>query len=103
MNINSVADLKNALRAGEYAWPGGYPCYFITSNGEALSFDGCLEQLKTVMEATSYPDDRSGWGVVGVEVNWEDPDLFCAHTSKRIKSAYAEPEAETETTPDPKL
>jgi hypothetical protein len=25
-----------------------------------------------------------------LEVNWEDPDLFCDHCGARIESAYAE-------------
>ena len=40
---------------------------------------------------------RDGWCVVALDVNWEDPALFCAHCSSRIESAYAEP-AESETT-----
>jgi hypothetical protein len=34
-----------------------------------------------------------GWQVVACAVNWEDPALFCDHTSERIESAYAEDEA----------
>ena len=37
-SIKSVADLKATLRAGGFAWPGGYPLYFVTSDGGALSF-----------------------------------------------------------------
>lgn len=33
MNINTTKDLKTALRNGKWACPGGYPLYFITSDG----------------------------------------------------------------------
>jgi hypothetical protein len=33
-----VSELKSILRAGPYAWPGGYPQYFIAGDGNALSF-----------------------------------------------------------------
>jgi hypothetical protein len=29
--------------------------------------------------------------VEALDVNWEDPDLFCDHCGNRIESAYAEP------------
>ena len=35
--ITGVDDLKATLRAGQWAWPGGYPLFFITSDGAALS------------------------------------------------------------------
>jgi len=28
--------------------------------------------------------------VIAAEVNWEDPDLYCADSNERIPSAYAE-------------
>jgi hypothetical protein len=30
------------------------------------------------------------WVAAGADVNWENPDLYCAHCGERIKSAYAE-------------
>lgn len=85
----TVKQLKEQLRAGQYAWPGGYPLYFIASDGEALSFDAVRENYRQVIEAIR-DRDRNGWRVVGCDVNWEDADLYCAHTGQRIESAYAE-------------
>jgi len=36
MKINTVKDFGEALRNGPYAWPGGYPLFFITADGGAL-------------------------------------------------------------------
>ena len=88
----TVADLKKELRDGAYAWPGGYPKYFIQSGGDAISFDAVKANFRTIIEAMTTERDRSGWAVVGVDCNWEDPELYCSVTNKRIESAYAEPD-----------
>jgi len=87
MKIKNTKDLKDAIRAGKYAWPGGYPCYFITSWGDPLSFEAVRENFYLVLDAVKH-QYADGWCVVGVEVNWEDQDLICAHTGKKIESAY---------------
>lgn len=84
-------DLKASLRSGEYAWPGGYPTYFITSDGAALSHKSVRENFRAVVDSIKT-NNADGWQVVAVEVNWEDPELFCDHSNERIESAYAEPE-----------
>lgn len=89
--IDNVAQMKATLRAGEYAWPGGYPMYFITSDGGSLSFDSVRENLRSIMDSIAN-DYRDGWKVIACEINWEDGDLYCDHSGKRIESAYAEPE-----------
>lgn len=85
--ITSVADLKAALRYGEHTRLGGYPLYFVASDGEALSFEVVRENFRTVVDSTAN-GHRDGWRVVGLEINYEDNDLFCAHTGKKIASAY---------------
>ena len=81
------------LRDGEYAWPGGYPRYFITSDGEAMSYDAAEEHEDMICAAIDERDN-GGWRVVACDVNWEDGALYCCHTGKRIASAYAEDEAD---------
>jgi len=92
MNIYTTKDLKNQLRAGDVAWPGLYPLFFIASDGEALSFEAVRDNLKSVIHSMRH-QINDGWRIIGCDVNWEDPSLFCAHTNKRIESAYAEAEA----------
>lgn len=86
----TVEQFRKDLEA-PYAWPGGYPRYFVMSDGEAMSFEGAKEnqaQIETAITERS----RDTWRVEGCDINWEDPDLFCCHTGKRIESAYAEDE-----------
>jgi len=87
--IRSNANFKATLRAGAYAWPGGYPLYFITSDGAALCFACGRKEAKYIMPAIAARDG-SGWRVIACDTNLEDPTLDCDHCSKRIDSAYAD-------------
>ncbi len=92
MDINSISDFRAAMRNGKYAWPGAYPMYFVMADGEALSFEAARENRREILEALAELDKRLNkeWRPIAVDVNWEDPDLYCAHTGERIESAYSE-------------
>lgn len=75
----STLDVKRALKAGPYAWPGGYPQFFLMRDGAALSFEAMRERFRE--EARS---------VAAIAINWEDDSLTCDHTGKLIPSAYGE-------------
>jgi hypothetical protein len=92
MNINSISDFRKAMRNGAYAWPGGYPLYFVTSDGAALSFSSARYNRRNILEAIATKAS-DGWRIVGIDTNWEDSDLRCDDTGERIPSAYAEDEA----------
>jgi hypothetical protein len=81
------ADFEAALKNGAWAWPGGYPIYFICSDGEALSFEAASKNARLISEAI---EDKSnlGWRVVAADVNWEDETLICCHSNVKIPSAY---------------
>ena len=89
MQINSISDFRAAIRNGQYAWPGGYPCYFITSDGAAISFDAARKERRNILESIATRSN-DGWRVVGLDINWEDTDLYCEHTNNKIQSAYGE-------------
>lgn len=89
MEIKTISDFRAAMRQGPFAWPGGYPCYFVTSDGAALSFDSAKKERRLILE--SIRDGSSdGWRVVGFGVNWEDSTLVCDHSGLAIESAYGE-------------
>lgn len=76
-----------------YAWPGGYPAYYVTEDGGVL----CPECARMAeREDLSLVDENGGidaqWHIVAADINWEDADLYCDHCYTRIESAYAEPE-----------
>ena len=70
-----------------YAWPGGYPLFAICSDGGCLCKTCVKDNAKQVISATRT-DDRGGWAVQAVDVNWEDTALVCDHCGKLIESAY---------------
>lgn len=82
MEIKTVRDLMTAL----YTSFGNYPAYFITEAGSTLSRRGVLLGLAT--EARFVRDGESVDRVIAMEVNWENPALFCDETGDRIESAY---------------
>lgn len=100
MKNYTVADFNLQLTAGAFAWPGGYPLYFVTSDGAALSFAAALDNraliVGAIADAETYRHENSGWRVIGCDVNWNDAALYCCDTGKRIESAYAEEEAQHE-------
>lgn len=87
MNIDKPSDFGKALRQGPYAWPGGYPLYFICDDGAPLSFESARKEGQRICQAIRERS-RDGWRVVAVEINYEEPDLICAHSNKPIESAY---------------
>ncbi len=83
-----ISDFRRDLDS-PYAWPGGYPKYFITRDGAALSVESAKANADLITESMR---DRSndGWQVTACAINWEDAELYCDHSSERIESAYAE-------------
>jgi hypothetical protein len=94
-SIRSVADLKAALRHGRYAWPGGYPLFFVASDGEAVSYAAARTEFRVIAQAIQDRDD-SGWRIVACDINYEDRDLYCAHSGEQIESAYGNDEESTD-------
>jgi len=58
MKIETVKDFGNALKQGPYAWPGGYPLFFVTSDGGALAFGTAWEERANIAQAILNNDTR---------------------------------------------
>jgi hypothetical protein len=85
-NQYTVEMFDASLAYGAYTPMGGYPKYFITSDGETLSFDAARKNARLIREAIADNSD-CGWRVVACDINWESL-LYCCHTNKQIESAY---------------
>lgn len=84
--IETVADLKATLRAGAFAWPGGYALYFVTADGAALSFAAARAEFASIARAIRDDDTISGWRVVATGCTAEDDEApTCAHTGQPIE------------------
>lgn len=84
--IETGAQVRSCLRAGEYAWPGGYRCFFLTSDGAALSFAAVREQLASVIWSIRNDVD-DGWRVTGLACENEfepEESVWCDHTGVRL-------------------
>ena len=88
--IDTVADLKAALRAGDTSQWGGYPLYFITSDGAALSFESVRKELPQVIYSIANGLRSDGWHVCTTAVNYENRDLVCDHSGQPIACAYGD-------------
>lgn len=88
MHIKTISDLRRAARI-KYAWPGGYPTYFVCHDGESLCH-GCMStERRGIIDSVAHKRN-DGWRVVGLDINWEDSELHCAHCGTLIESAYGE-------------
>ena len=88
MKISTIEDFRAALKGGPFAWPGGYPLFFLCNDGAALSCEYAKENANLIEGSITEKDNTGGWLVIACEVNWEDSMLYC-EGGKRIESAYA--------------
>jgi len=66
-----------------YAWPGGYPLYYLDHNGDVL----CPQCAIAQDNAADAP------AIVYSEVHWEGPPVYCDECAVAIESAYGDPDA----------
>ena len=85
--INTVAEFKSTLRAGNWSFPGAYPMYLLCSDGGALCFDCARKEVRSIFGSIAGKS-RDGWQVVACDTNLEDVELSCDHCHKQIESAY---------------
>jgi hypothetical protein len=81
VNINDIRMSDGKLPA--YAWPGGYPLYYLAKDNGVLC-------PKCANEFTPDRDNDEQLEPVAYDVNWEDDSLYCEHCNARIESAYGE-------------
>ena len=80
--IKRVMNRRDTDELPSYAWPGGYPLFYITKRNAVLCpGEHCAQQ--------EDPEDP----IVATEVNYENPHLYCDACGECIESAYAEKDA----------
>jgi hypothetical protein len=87
--IETVADLKACLRAGDYAWPGGYALFYLTIDGDTLSPASVRREFRNVADSIRNKS-ADGWRVIAVGTTAEleddnDNPPICSHTGKPIE------------------
>lgn len=72
-----------------FAWPGGYPLYYLFRDGGVCCPTCANDNVDQI--AWERVNSHGGWALAGVEANYEDDHLNCDHCGCRIESAYGEP------------
>lgn len=83
-----TTEFKKFVR-NPYVWPGGYPMYAITTDCGCLCKKCATDNAKQIIRSTRS-NAHDGWAIAGVDVNWENNDLYCDHCNDLIESAYGE-------------
>jgi len=83
--------LDHKGEAVAYAWPGGYPVYYVAGRDCVILCPGCVTAN---LDQCAGPEDDQ-WTVIAHGANWENPALRCDHCGGRIESAYAEDDTPT--------
>jgi len=86
VNINELRMSDGKLPA--YAWPGGYPIYYLAADNGVLC-------PKCANEFNPDRDNDAQLEPVAYGINYEDSTLYCEHCNERIESAYGEGEAQS--------
>lgn len=89
----SLSQVKATIRAGSFAWPGGYPLFLITQDCQPLCWQCAVKEFRQIVW-DHLNKCSTGWRIIGCEINYEDDNCFCCHCSKQIESAYGESQEE---------
>lgn len=75
-----------------YAWPGGYPIFYVTKDNSALCPDCANRKNGSLATEIEDPEDsyQKQWLLVAADINYENQNLYCDHCNKQIESAYGE-------------
>ena len=97
MFIKTKSELIEQLKYGQFAFPGGYPRYFVAKDMSCICYDclvpkGRVESETDIesraIDALDNPNSDKAWEVNYVDINWEDISLLCDECNKQIPSAY---------------
>jgi hypothetical protein len=90
---HSSPAIQSYLESGKfdaYAWPGGYPLFYLCADGGTLCPDCCDKEIELIREAANNPGTDEQWEIVAHDINYEDVSLYCDHCNNHIESAYGE-------------
>ena len=82
--LRTKTDYLNELPA--YAWPGGYPIFYLTSENDTLCSVCATEALDN--------EEWDEWKPSTYGVHWEGSPLFCSECNAEVEKAYGDPDSE---------
>lgn len=87
----------NRIPLDSYAWPGGYPIYYVFADGGCCCPKCANDNIEAIDEDIKGKrrwNSHGGWALTAADVNYEDPNLICDHCKERVESAYTEDKVE---------
>lgn len=90
--IETGQQVRSCLRAGEYAWPGGYQLAFYTADGALLCY-GCVKDSLELVTWSIRNDVNDGWRVVGTGIMHDhesESGEHCDHCNKQLAEPIEE-------------
>ena len=78
-------DLKQFIRSGGFACPGGYQMALLMADGEVIDAQAARENYRLIRRETG-----KDWTPIEVFIHWEGDSLYCAHSGREIPSSYGE-------------
>lgn len=77
-----------------FAWPGGYPLFYIFTDGGVICpkcVNDNIAEIDAAIRGEHRHNSHGGWAIDAADVNYEDDDMHCDHCHKPIESAYGSP------------
>ena len=88
------SDLQLFIRSNGHAWPGGYQCALMMSDGESIDAQSARENYRQIRRNMVPTPASRDWAPEAVFIHWEGEPLICAHSGREIPSAYGPIESE---------
>ncbi len=76
-----------------FAWPGGYPMFYVFTDGGVICpacLNANIDQIDEANRGGRCCNSHGGWAVDACGVNWEDECMYCDHCHKLMESAYGD-------------
>lgn len=95
--MKTAIALEQGLAPAAYAWPGGYPLYYLARSGwrddstASLEFNPYDRAEFVVCPGCAAHAKAHEIILTGSDVHWEGPGLLCEECGAEILSAYGDP------------
>ena len=86
-NLDTIRNDKGELPA--FAWPGGYPMFYVDGDGQCLCATCATKSLND-------PDEIPSFKPIAYDVYYEGPTMQCDNCNADIESAYGDPDEEVQ-------
>ena len=89
-DITNTVEMRASIRAGKYTFPGGYECFFITSDGACICNDCARSEYRNISSSINE-HINNGWRVIATDCACNvDSFTACDHCSRVIVEACEE-------------